>query len=437
MEKITFFNYFSELGIDNDTLLDIAYNSGLIERKRAIHPSDLLFALCLESTSGTVSHNDVAAQLESRTDISVSRVAIWKKMNSCCVDFFKAVLEVMILKKFTNDAHYSGNLSPNFNRVIVQDSTIIRLPKRLFDIFSGVANAHSKVCNARIQGVYDILNERFISFTIDAYSKNDLETAPELLVEKGDLSLRDRGYLVLEEVERHTRIGADCIYRYKNKMTLLNYATEKPLDILALLEKKTTVDTEVKLNNTERTTVRLIAFPVSEELANNRRMKAKKENKTTPNTEYLKLLGWSIYITTLSREKADTKSIFGFYKLRWRIETIFKSWKSNMGFDKVHNVSQDQLSVIIMARFIMIIICAQYIFKPCRALIKKTLNKDLSLMKITHYLIKHPMKLIQITADLSDYPQEVSKTMEIMAKYCSYDKRKRSNYQQDLEMVML
>lgn len=282
MEKIAFFNYFSELGIDNDTLFDIAYNTGLIKRKRAIYPNDLLFSLCLESSNGTVSHNDVAAHLESSTGNSVSKVAIWKKINSCCVEFFKGVLETMILKKLTDDVRHGKNLSTVFNRIIVQDSTIIRLPQRLFEIFSGVANAHSKVCNARIQGVYDILNERFISFSIDTYSKNDLAAAPELLLEEGDLSLRDRGYLILEEIERHIRIGADCIYRYKNKMSLLNAVTEIPLDILALLEKTPTIDMEIKLNNIEKSTVRLIAFPVSEELANNRRMKAKKEKKLLP-----------------------------------------------------------------------------------------------------------------------------------------------------------
>ena len=185
----------------------------------------------------------------------------------------------MILKKLTNDVRHGNNLDSIFNRIIVQDSTIIRLPQRLFGVFSGVANASSKVCNARIQGVYDILNERFISFSIDPYSKNDLEAAPELLLEKGDLSLRDRGYLLFEEIDRHIRVGADCIYRYKNKMVLLNAVTEKPLDILAMLERTPTIDMEIKLNNKERTAVRLVAFPVSEQLANNRRMKAKKEKK--------------------------------------------------------------------------------------------------------------------------------------------------------------
>lgn len=279
MEKIDFFNYFSELGIDNDTLFDIAYNTGLIKRKRAILPSDLLFILCLESSRGTVSHNDVATQLESSTGTCVSKVAIWKKINGCCVEFFKGVLEAIILKKFTNDVRHGESLTLLFNRIVVQDSTIIRLPQRLFEVFSGVANAHSKVCNARIQGVYDILNERFISFSIDGYSKNDLVAAPELLLEKGDLSLRDRGYLILDEIERHTDVGADCIYRYKNKMILLNTVTEKPIDILAMLEKSPTIDMEIKLNNKRRSTVRLIAFPVSEEIANNRRMKAKREKK--------------------------------------------------------------------------------------------------------------------------------------------------------------
>ena len=80
---------------------------------------------------------------------------------------------------------------------------MIRLPIRLFSDFSGVANGQSKVCNARVQCVYDLLSEQFVSFSIDPYSKNDLTAAPELILQEGDLVLRDRGYLIIDEIQRH------------------------------------------------------------------------------------------------------------------------------------------------------------------------------------------------------------------------------------------
>jgi len=166
-----------------------------------------------------------------------------------------------------------------YNRVLVQDSTIISLPVKLFDFFSGVSNGSSKLCNARIQGVYDIINEEFISFSIDSYSKNDLVATPELQIKQGDLTLRDRGYFIIDEIQRHVDIGADCIYRYKNKVALLDPITEKPINLIEMLRKYGTLDINILLNNNNKTKARLVAMPVSEEIANTRRMKAKKEKK--------------------------------------------------------------------------------------------------------------------------------------------------------------
>ena len=76
--------------------------------------------------------------------------------------------------------------------MLVQDSTVIKLPVHLFAEFSGVSNAQSSVCNARIQATYDLIPSRLIGFSIDPYSKNDLAAAPELPIQEGDLVLRDR-----------------------------------------------------------------------------------------------------------------------------------------------------------------------------------------------------------------------------------------------------
>ncbi|MBA7556771.1 hypothetical protein ES705_49490 [subsurface metagenome] len=260
--------------------MDLAFETGLIRRKRLIEPSDILYAICMESTKGTVSYNDLAAKIESKCDVSVSRQAIWKKVTEPCKNFFKKVLELIILSKIDTGDVEILRYSNQFKRILIQDSTIIRLPLRLFEIFSGVANAHSKVCNARIQGVYDILAERFISFSIDPFSKNDLEAAPEICLQKDDLVLRDRGYLITDEIERHINNEAHCIFRHKHGMTLLDTTTGEPIDILARLEKENNLDIKVMLNNKDKTIVRITAAPVDEEIANIRRMKAKKEKKT-------------------------------------------------------------------------------------------------------------------------------------------------------------
>lgn len=282
MRENEFFNLFNELGISEETLLDIAYETGLIKRKRIIDASDLLFAFCLEACNGTVSYNDVAAQMESSSGVSVCKQAVWKKVTDCCIDFFKKVLELVILNKTSQEEYNKLKSLVQFNRILVQDSTIINLPVRLYEFFSGVRNQNTKLCNVRIQGVYDILNERFITFSIDKYSKNDLAAAPELHLEKGDLSLRDRGYLINDEIQRHINVEADCIYRYKNKMFILDAVTEKPINILAVLEKDPYLDLEVRLNNKDKTLVRLVAAPISEDIANTRRRKAKKEKKLLP-----------------------------------------------------------------------------------------------------------------------------------------------------------
>jgi hypothetical protein len=303
MKKIKFNNLFDDIKISQDTLIKLALETGLINRKRLISAHDLLYSICMESTNGSVSYNDIASHLESESEVSVSRQAIWKKINEPCYDFFQRVLELVILSKMDKTQVKAIGKLCQFKRILVQDSTIIKLPVKLFKDFSGVANQNTKTCNARIQGVYDILNECFVAFSIDSYSKNDLEAAPDLDLKQGDLTLRDRGYLLYDEISRHIDSGADCIYRYKNKMKLLDPLTEQPIDILEKLKKQNFIDTEVKLNNKDKTLLRITASPVDEKIANARRMKAKQEKKRRlPRNIYSYYPGQSLLLQYLPRK---------------------------------------------------------------------------------------------------------------------------------------
>jgi len=425
-------------GVTQEKILDISYTTGLIERKRMIMPGDLLFAICNGTIQGDSSYNDFAMLIDYNTGKSVTKQAVAKKIKHQCKIFIQEIVKVILENKLEKDKYVEVFKTLKYKRIIVQDSTVIKLPLALYEIFSGVSNRYSKATNARIQVAYDLLSGQFISFSIDTYTKNDLKSAPELQIREGDLVLRDRGYLTFDEIKRHVGTGADCIYRHKFRMALLNVNTLKPIDLTNLLKENGDIDMEVRLNNKEKTIVRIISSPVNKTVANERRRKAKKENKgKNPSKEYLEQLDWTIFIITIPKNKAGFSTILKLYSLRWRIEIIFKSWKSNMNFSKYHNVSAIQLYVIVLARFLMALLFTQFFFKECKTLIYKQFKRHLSLMKTLKYLAKFPDVLISLYYDLINYNQEgLGSSIKKLKRYCCYDsRRERLNFEQ--EMILL
>jgi len=323
-----------------------------------------------------------------------------------------------------------------YSRVLVQDSTILKLPIHLFADFSGVSNGESSVCNARIQATYDLVNFRLLDFSIDPYSRNDLAVAAQLPLREGDLSLRDRGYLVLNELQRHLDAGADCIYRHKAGTLYIDPQTLEPIDLPALLKGNGYLDMEVLLNNPSRTRVRFVATPVDEETANLRRMKAKKETRGhNPSEAVLYLMSWTIFITTIPADRADFKQILAIYGLRWRIEIIFKAWKSHMKFHLLHRVSKRQLAILLKARLLVITAAINVLYNTFERAIRHRYRRRLSLLKFTNYLCKSPANFIRALRSLSAIDERNCPLIDALARYCCYDKRKRQNYSEVFESL--
>lgn len=436
MRKDDFVKSFNMLNINKDELTSLARQTGFIQRIRKIDSLDFMYSLAMESMHGIASYNDIAAAFENVNGNPISRQAICKKVTEACVEYFQRVLELVILSKVDKQLINEEVLKCKFKRVLIQDSTIIQLPGRLFELFSGVSNGSSTVCNARIQGVYELLSEKFISFSINSYSKNDQASVLEMEITKGDLTLRDRGYLTIKEIKRHLQIGAHCIYRHKMNMQFLDYDTDKPIDLLSVLKKEISIDRLVKLNDKEKTAVRLVAMPVDQATADRRRMKAKKEMKGhNPGKRFLALQSWTIFITTITPDQANFNTLLKIYGLRWRIETIFKSWKSNMHFDHIQNVSKCQLIITIIMRMIMFLIIKQLIFSPLKKLIYLKMNRNVSLLKLTKYLIRNPSIIILILSDLKENKEAFSHTISTIARHCVYEIRKRRNFEQQKSIL--
>lgn len=434
-----FDDFLTSIELNEEMLDELGRSTGWSKAEpRKITLAQLLVALSLESVQGEASFNDLSSRIHLLSgDGGPSRQAVSKRIN---LPFLK-VLEALLAKAIATKTDCKSlacqdSTLADYDRVLVQDSTVIRLPAWLFARFSGVSNAHHAVCNARIQATYDVKNMVFVSFEICAYSDNDLSAAPRLELRKGDLVLRDRGYLIAAEVARHIEAGADCIYRHKTGTTYLDEETGEPIDLLAELRLNGSIDRMVLLGNKEKTRVRLVSAPVSEEVANYRRMKAKREMKGhDPSAEVLALMNWTIFLTTADNG-VDFADILRIYGLRWRIEVIFKTWKSHLNFDAIHRVSDIGLRSILTMRLVMITEGTNVLYRSCHSYVKQHHGRELSLQKFLKRLGRSPElagMITQALADLSREPgepesEEARETWNHLVRYCCYDKRKRKNF---------
>ena len=425
------------LGLGLETVRELAKATGLLVRNAGkIDPLPLACVLLREAVNGRPSCNDLAAGLAADSGTAVSRQAVWKRLKTHGQEFFEGLLALVMTAKSVKGAQALPEVARGFARIVIQDSTVVPLPGRLFHRFSGVSNGGATVCNARIQAVFSLLAGEFVRFEIGPYSKNDLKAAPELPLRPGDLTLRDRGYLTCEEVQRHRENGADCIYRHRHGTVYRDPHTDQPIDLAARLERDGCLDLDVCLNNQARTPVRLLAAPVAEETANRRRADLKKNAHAhrCPSAEQLAAMSWTIFITTIARTRADFARVLALYALRWRIETIFKAWKSNLCFDRLHNVSETQLRIILTARLIMAVILDNAIYWPAHRRIGATHNRHLSMLKVIRYMVKNLHLLPAMLAALAT--DGAAQALDSLAKYCCYDKRKRPSFSQKMQLAV-
>jgi len=408
----------------------MAFALGAWKRIRKIRPADVLKHLCQESIVGTVSYNDLATAVAVNTGVEASRQAYAQHMNAGVVALLKAMLETAMQAKIEAAAEMlsvRGSLMA-FRRILIQDSTVIPLPASLFGSYSGVKNGHVAVCNARIQVIYDLRSGQFIDFRIDPYSRNDVAATQDLIPEPGDLILRDRGYFVVDTVQKQAEAGAASINRYKSRTPLYDPATGKQIDLLRLLSREKSTDMEVLVGSSKTLRCRLLAAPVSEEVANLRRMKAKRENNSPPSDELLKLMSWTIMLTTILDTSVSFADILRLYALRWRIENIFKTWKSNVSFAKLHTVSDRQFQGLIFARFLVVTLLFRVVFTPMAHTLRKNTGKDLSLMKFMRYATRHLSQVARLSTKKPS-PQDIT----TLVRYCTYEKRKRMNFMSTLD----
>ena len=392
---------------------------------------------------------------ESFCDKSGSQTSIWvqnlskligkpltksgfnKRLGWLCVNFCEQVLAMSIRYSLLQSSQWRSDAKwfKVFNRVFIEDSTALKVPKLLYEYFGGGTNQKESYAIARIHVRVELSSERIDKIAIGNYSENDKVYAPDILtcLQKGDLVIRDLGYFVKEVFEQIQAKGAFFISRWHPIIKLRCLTTKTVIDLgqmLAKAEKKgiTLIDKDVLLGVQGFFTVRFIAIKVPKEIETKRRQAAhdrEKKKGVKYNEKYFEHLGWSIYITNISVQIFDFAAIWAIYRLRWRIEIIFKAWKSHL---KIVEVVQDNQYLnpcpIIIRLYLMmawVVLCFVPAYNYFLHKLYKAENRHVSMAKFADYYKNSFLSIVNELSWVEHLP--------FVKTFCLYEQRqKQRNY---------
>jgi len=311
--------------IDSEAL---ARQSGFLRRSpRKILMADFLVALLAVAAESFLTLERVAGIVALAAQIPYSKQALHKRLTPAVERFVAQSATALFGKLPEARARLQGLLQP-FRRVLLHDSTVETLPEHLAKVFPGTRNQRKGYAALKIQFITDLLSGQPLHLSLSGFTRNDQAAARDVLevAAPGDLIIRDLGYFVLRAFQWIVELGAFFVSRCRTDMTFYNPRTGRPLDLVCELRRCPHMDRQIWLG-AQKLAVRLIAVPLPQEIANQQRHKAKKHGgrSAAPTARRLFLMGWTLLITNVPRSVWPTAALRAVYRLRWRIEMIFKA----------------------------------------------------------------------------------------------------------------
>ena len=384
-------------------LTSLAIETGLIERVTPKFSAEgfllsLLQGVCL----GQGSLTNLARNLAHIHHQGLSKQAIdyrFKKSEKEALLFLQAISKALIKESQTSQ---NTVLEHNhFSRVLLQDSTQVRLPKQNAKHYKGTSNQWGEKSSAKIDLIKDALSGEAIHSSIHDGTYQDRNLAKDLysLVLPGDLVLRDMGYFATSGLSIIAEKMAFYVSRVPNNtsITLLD-GTSFEKHLKRVPKEQDIIDLSVRLTEASPFPTRLVAIRCSEEVTSQRRAKAKAHRAKMGNKKTMYTLereGWTIYVTNLCKEKFSAQSIHQIYAQRWGIEIQFRALKSQADLQGLLNKRvkhKVHLEILLQAVMILAQLTAKVHYTLKKSLCKKK-AASLSIEQISSWVVSTLLKL--------------------------------------------
>lgn len=408
----------------------LAKKCGFIKRNSGkIKPKILILSFMLMVSKKRNTYEAWSDEISLLTGKRISRQAVEERMVPETSLFLKKIFEESFKKKLC--CRTPKAVAKKFKHIKLEDSTVINLPPDLSSTFPGNVSRGKKKSQLKIHVLYDFTKNVFEYMNIHSYTCNDSSLSKDSIayLNKGDLLLRDMGFLVLDAIDKIQAKQAHFITLKKYQINVYDLETKEEIDLQQKLTSNTFIDQEVLVGKKHQK-MRLVALPLPQNLAEQRRRKASKnrDRRLNHSKDYYQLLGYNIFLTNIAQVKCNAEQIAKLYGLRWQIEIIFKSWKTGFSLAKLFPtkcINPNRIYCMIYLWLIYILIFTVYwVNYKGNYLIKEA---NLSIIQLAKVFSNNFAQIINKKSRL--------KIMDLLLLKCSYDKRNdRFNLIQKLNM---
>ncbi len=321
------------------------------------------------------------AQTAATLGVALSPQALDGRFGAASAACLREVLEAAVQVVVAADPVVVPVLR-RFTAVAVQDCTTIALPAALAATWPGCGGSTPSSGAAALKlGVrLDLVTGQLTGPYVEAGRTNDRAAiAAAAPLPPGALRLADLGFFSVDELAAQAAQGVWWLSRWQPGTAL--YAPDgQRHELLPLLTTAsgTTLDLAVRLGARQRLPARLLAARVPQEVADQRRRRARaaaRDKGRTASAAHLALCAWTILLTSVPVDRLTLREALVLARARWQIELLFKRWKSHQRVDAWRSANPWRILTEVYAKLLAVLLqhwfvlvgCWQY---PDRSLLK-------------------------------------------------------------------
>jgi hypothetical protein len=366
----------------------IAKDTGLVQRRSPMNGLGFLQTIVLGYLENPEASLNDLAQVSADLQIEISAQGLDQRITERA-EIFMQLMFIRALEQFRFGESLPIGLVKQFNGIHLTDSSVVALPDTMAKDFPG-CGGNGPQASLKVQLSFEFQDNYLSQVVLRAGRDSDKGFQEYVQVmQEGSLSITDLGYFslnVFKEIidERHAYV----LSRLDTHQVGLLHLDGRECKLLDLVQQcghqAFEMDVLVGKGSEHQLPFRLLVFPVPQEIADQRRRKAKEDAKRRGKSlsqRHLTLLSWSFFITNTSADQLPMEAVMVVYRMRWQVELLFKLCKSYCGLDRVAGFRRARILVELYGKLIVVVL-THFVLAPLRMSLGLLSKREISPVKV-------------------------------------------------------